>query len=197
ARGDYPLHVAAFIEAGIVDRDIRMVALVAGSMLELHVRELAGDIIGRIHETEGRREDDVAAGAGEPLQSPLCIGAFRNVLQIGGLDLVAIFGLHRQPSLIVLIGPAEIADRTDIDETCLGLGLRRPERQGQRGSRYRSGENGFLHREPPFDHRAFSSDPARRVVPAKPECSSWSTADSSRSAREPGWWQDRAAPTGT
>jgi hypothetical protein len=58
-------------------------------MLELHIREILGDLVGRVHVAEGRCEDDVAAGAGEALDGALGIGAFRHAFQISGFDLVA------------------------------------------------------------------------------------------------------------
>jgi hypothetical protein len=91
-------------------------------VLELHIRKLGGDLVGRVHVAERGREDDVAAGAGEALDGAFGIGAFRHAFQIGGFDLVAELFLRREAALIVLIGPAEIADRADIDETGLHLG---------------------------------------------------------------------------
>ena len=50
-------------------------------------------------------------------------GPSGDVLEIGGLDLVAEFLLDLQAALVVLIGPAEVADRADIDEAGLELVL--------------------------------------------------------------------------
>jgi hypothetical protein len=98
-----------------------MLALVTGCVLELHIREILGDLVGRVHVAEGRCEDDVAAGAREALDGALGIGAFRHAFEVSGFDLVAEFFFRIQAALIVLIGPAEIAHRADIDETGLDL----------------------------------------------------------------------------
>ena len=63
-----------------------MLALVSGGVLELHVRELPGDLVGGIHEAEGRGEDDVAAGAGKALDRALGINV------IGIRYLAVMFG---------------------------------------------------------------------------------------------------------
>ena len=142
-------HVAALVELGIVGRHV-FGSLVAGGVLELHVRKLGGNLQRRLHEAEGGREDDVAAVTGEALDGALGVG-FRNVLDIGCLDLVAQFLLDREAALIVLVGPAEVADRADIDPAGLGLGLgvgtgrRHAQRHGEGGG----GHHEFLHSTTP------------------------------------------------
>jgi hypothetical protein len=49
----------------------------------------------------------------------LGVGAFRDALDKGGLDLVAEMLFDRLAALIVLIGPAMVADRADIHEADL------------------------------------------------------------------------------
>ena len=63
---------------------------------------------------------EAVAGAGELLDGALGIG-LRHALDIGRLDLVAEGLLDRLAALVVLVAPAEIADRPDIDEADLEL----------------------------------------------------------------------------
>ena len=95
-------------------------------MLELHLRKFLGNLDDRIHEAEGGREDDLAVFARQPFDGAVCIGTFRNILDIARLDLVAQFLLDLLAALVVLIGIAEVADRADIDPAGLELlGLRK------------------------------------------------------------------------
>ena len=91
-----PSHGAAFVEARVIGRDVGMLALVAGGMFELHIGELGGHGIGRIHVAERGGEDDVAARQRHLRQHALGIGAFGHVFLIGGFHLVAISGLDGQ-----------------------------------------------------------------------------------------------------
>ncbi len=100
-----------------------MLHLVAGRMLELHLRELRGDGVGRVHIAERGGEDDVTARQRHLGQHPLGVGALGHILLKRGLDLVAELLDHRPPSKLVLIGPAAVADRADIDEAGLNLVL--------------------------------------------------------------------------
>ena len=75
-----------------------------------------GDLQRRVHEAERGGEDQLVAGARELLDRALGVGAFADVLEIGGLDLVAERLHHRLAAEVMLIGPAEIADRAEIDE---------------------------------------------------------------------------------
>ena len=79
---------------------------------------------------EGRGEDDLAAFAGEALKGLFGIG-FRHVFGIGGFNLVAEFLLHGFKALMVLVGPAKVADGADIDPAGL-------QRFGRGGSRRRA-----------------------------------------------------------
>ena len=124
------------MEFGIVGRDIRMVSLVTRRMLELNVRELAGDLVGRIHVAEGGGEDDVAAGTGEALDGALGVGAFRHAFEIGQLNIfLAEILLHLERALMVLVRPAEIADRPHIDVAGLGGCFRGHRAERQHGCR--------------------------------------------------------------
>ena len=139
-RSDLALDVAAFIEAAVVGRKIRC-GLVAGGMLELHVRELRGDLDRRVHEAEGRGEDQAAAGAGQALDGALGIRAFRNVFEELRLDLVAERLFEFEAADVMRLRPAAIGLGTDIDEADLCLFLvrlpRRKSRERQRWLRVR------------------------------------------------------------
>jgi hypothetical protein len=58
-------------------------------MLELHLRNFLGNLVGRVHVAERGGEDDVAAGAGEALDGALGVGAFRHAFEVSCFDLVA------------------------------------------------------------------------------------------------------------
>ncbi|MGY4462318.1 hypothetical protein ACVWYI_006278 [Bradyrhizobium sp. LB13.1] len=117
---DQALDVAALVPFGRVGRHVR-IALVAGRVLEMHVRVFLRDLQRRIHIAERRREDQLVAGADELLDGPLGVGTFRHVFQIGGLNLVAELLHQRLACQLMLIGPAEVSDRTQIDEADLQL----------------------------------------------------------------------------
>jgi hypothetical protein len=127
-------------------------------VLEEDVGVLLGDLQRRLHEAERGREDELMPAPGQALDDALGVGAFRDVLDEGRLDLVAERLLHGLAALVVLVGIAEIADRPDIDEADLQLVLRRgraaqPE-GGQRGSRGHDLES--LHLGPLFLAAALS-----------------------------------------
>jgi hypothetical protein len=61
------------------------------------------------------------AGAYQLLDGAFGVGAFGDVLDIGGLDLFAERFLKSLTAEVVLVSPAEIADRTEIDEADLEL----------------------------------------------------------------------------
>lgn len=117
--GDLAEDVAAFIEARIVGSQIRA-ALEAGCMLELYLRELRGNLDGRIHEAERGGEDQRAAGPGKALDGALGVRAFRHVFEIGRLDLVAEFLLDLLTSEIVRLRITAVGVRADIDKADLG-----------------------------------------------------------------------------
>ena len=84
-------------------------------MLKLDVRELLGDLQGRVHVPEARRKDDLVALAGQISDHAFGIGHRRDVFDVLRLDLVAEFLLNLLAGLIVLLGPAVAADRARID----------------------------------------------------------------------------------
>ena len=79
------------------------------------------DLQRRIHVAERGREDQLVAGAGQLFDRTLGVRAFADVFEIGGFDLVAEFLDDRLAADLVLIGPAEIADRSEINEPDLEL----------------------------------------------------------------------------
>jgi hypothetical protein len=82
----------------------------------MHVGIFLGDLQRRIHVAERRGEDQLVAGANQLFDRALGIGTFADVLEIGGLDLVAEFLDHGLARKFMLVGPAEIADRAKIDK---------------------------------------------------------------------------------
>ena len=147
---DLALDVAALVPARRIGRHV-LVALVAGSVLEMHVRVFLRDLQRRIHVAEGRREDQLVAGAHQLLDGALGVGTLRDVLEIGGLDLVAEFFYERLTRVVVLVGPAEVADRAKVDEPDLQLVGGRGAARDAPGKQQRSGgrEKCFPHRQSP------------------------------------------------
>ena len=110
------LDVAAFVEAAGIGAHV-LGALEAGGVLEIHVRDISWrHLQRRVHVAERGGEDQLVAGARELLDRALGVGAFADVLEIGGLDLVAERLRQGLAADFMLVGPAEIADRAEIDE---------------------------------------------------------------------------------
>src|SRR6476619_859107 len=59
-----------------------------------------------------------------PFDGPFGVGTFGNVFEIGRFDPVAKGGDDRSAADLMLIGPAEIADRPEIDEADFQLACR-------------------------------------------------------------------------
>ena len=93
-------------------------------MLEKDVRILLRHLQRVVHVAEGGREDELVALRGEIGDHVLGIRAFGDILDIGGLHLVAEMRLRLLAADIVLIGPTEIADRTQIDKANLQRAIR-------------------------------------------------------------------------
>ena len=121
--GDQADDVAALVEAGVVGGDVGRL-LEAGGVLELHVGIARGHLDGGVHEPERGGEDDAAAGRGQLVDDALGVRPLGHVLDEVGVDLVAELLLDRLQPLVVLVAPAVVADRPDVDEADLGLGLR-------------------------------------------------------------------------
>ena len=119
-RGDLADDIPAFMEARVVGRDV-VGPLVAGRVLELHVGKALGDLDRRVHVAEGRGEDQPGTLPRQSLDGALGVRALRHALNVHGLDHVTEFPLEREAALVMGVGPAMIADGSDIDETDLQL----------------------------------------------------------------------------
>ncbi|MGY4350003.1 hypothetical protein ACVWXM_006496 [Bradyrhizobium sp. GM7.3] len=83
----------------------------------MHVRVFLRDLQRRIHVAERGGEDQLVAGADELLDRAFGVGALRHVFEKGGLDLVAELLHQRLACQLMLIGPAEVTDRAEIDKS--------------------------------------------------------------------------------
>ncbi len=187
-------------------------------MFEPHLREFLRDLHGRIHEAERGGEDQLVAGTRELFDGALGVRAFADVFQERRLDLVAQCLHHLAAADFVLIGPAEIADRADIDETDLqlvgGAGRQAPAASVQRGGcRQRTavcawfglpvhagGSNGPVAGTPPsrdgINSMANFSDQVRIPCPAMPAPADPMVPRAREMQRPaPRWSPDRAAPS--
>jgi hypothetical protein len=113
--GEDAREIGPFVGACLVHRYIRRRAI-AGSMFEFHVGKIFCDLQHRIEITVGRAENDLVALARQVAESLLRFRAFRHIFNIRRLDALTEFGLDRLACLVVRIGPAAVADRTDVDE---------------------------------------------------------------------------------
>ena len=120
-RGDVALNHAAFVETATVGRDVFVGADVAGGVLELNVRVVAGDFVGRVHETEGGGEDQVVAGLSQLGDGFNSLRTFWHVLQRGRGE--AVHGFDGLTADVVAVGPAEVTGRAYVNEADFGLGL--------------------------------------------------------------------------
>ena len=73
------------------------------------------------HVAERGRENETGSLARKALDGALRVRALRDVLDIGGLDPIAELFFDGAPADVVLIGPAVVADRSDVDEADLQL----------------------------------------------------------------------------
>ena len=142
---DHALDVAALVEAARIGREV-FLALVSGGVLEHEIGIFLRHLHGRVHEPERGGEDQLVARARQLLDRALGVRPFWHLLQIGRLDLVAERLDHGQAALIVLIAPAEVADRADIDESDLQLvlGRRRRSKRQQGGGGNQEFPHGLL-----------------------------------------------------
>src|SRR5216683_5775192 len=120
--GDPSLDIAAFIEPGRIGCHV-LVALVAGVVLEENVRIFLCDLDRRVHVAERCGEDQLVAGAGQLLDRALGVRALIDVLEERGLDLGTELLHDELPAELMLVGPAEIANRSKINESDLELAL--------------------------------------------------------------------------
>src|SRR5882724_51495 len=103
--GDHALDVAALVEADVVGGDV-VGPLVAGGVLELHIREVLGHLEGRVHEAEGGGEDDAMAGRRQLADHALGVRPLLDAFDIGGLHLVAQGRFHRLAAIVMLVEEA-------------------------------------------------------------------------------------------
>ena len=120
-RGDVALNHAAFVETATVGRDVFVGADVAGGVLELNVRVVASNFVGRIHEAERGGEDQVVAGFSQLGDGFNSLGTFWHVLQSGRGE--AVHGFDGLTADVVAVGPAEVTGRAYVNEADFGLGL--------------------------------------------------------------------------
>src|SRR5574337_1998884 len=114
--------------------------LVAGAMLEHHLRELLGRLDRLIHVAERRCEDELMALLSEILDDRGRARILLYVLDIVGDDLAFQRRDHRLAPLLVRPGPAPVADRAEIDEPDLqGFGRARAACERRQGEARRSG----------------------------------------------------------
>ena len=116
--GDRADHGAAFVEAGVVGREIGA-SHIAGRMLEIDLGQGLRDLGRGVHEAEGSREDERIALLSELAKHALRIGTFRDILDIVRLDLVAVEILRLLAGDVMGMGVAEIADGPDVKEADL------------------------------------------------------------------------------
>ena len=132
--------VAALVVTRVGGRDIGC-GLVAGDRLELDVGKVFGDLQRRLHVAEARREDELVALSRQVANYAFGIGAFGHVLDVGCLDLAAQRNFHCLTALVVLMDPAGVRQRCDVDEGDLqriarrGAGLRRLSKCGGKDRR--------------------------------------------------------------
>ncbi len=112
--GNGPLHRASFVEAIVVGRDIFGV-FVAGAMLEFDVGILLGDFERLIHVAERGREDQLVALRGQVFDDGRRALVFGDVLDIVGDHFPFEMVDHGLAAFFMRPGPAEIADRAEID----------------------------------------------------------------------------------
>ena len=108
-------------------------------MFELHAGQVGRGAQRRFEVAEAGGEDQLRALRGKVAHHALGVGPFGHRLDEARRDLVAQRTLHRLARLIVLIRPAGLADRADVDEADLqgrgGVAGRANEKQNIDASR--------------------------------------------------------------
>ena len=112
---DVALNGAALVETGGIGRHV-VGALVAGGVLELHIRELAGDLDGLVHVAERGGKDQIGAIQSHLLHDVHRVRSLGHAFDEHGLDGIAEMLFDGQTALVVFIGPAAVADGADIDK---------------------------------------------------------------------------------
>ena len=113
--------------------------------------------------------NDFAAFAGEALEGLFGI-SFRNIFGIGGFNLVAEFLLYGFKALVVLVSPAEVTDRANIDPAGFqGFGGAEAEAAPSIMAAAAAVIKNFFIEQSLFIFLVFVvNDPARKAVPGRP-----------------------------
>ena len=122
-------------------------------MLKLDVREALGHFERGLHVAKRSGKDQFMSSLGEFCNRALGVRSFRDVLHIGGLDLVPKFLFQHQPALVVGVGPAVVPRRAKINKPDFQFVSRGgPGGQGQ-GARERDGSqfHQFFHVHVPLN----------------------------------------------
>ena len=114
---------AAFVETSRVNGHV-VSLLVASCVFEFHVREVRGDVDGRVHEAERGGKDDVRTAESHLRDSALCVRAFWDVLLVNEVYRVAEVVNHFHSGVVVVLCPAAVIDRADVDKANFGFVLR-------------------------------------------------------------------------
>ena len=121
--GQHAGHVGVLVEAPLVVAQVGR-GLEAGGVLEEDLRVIPGDLLHRVSEAEGGGEDELVALGHEVPDDSLGVRSLGDLLDVGGLHLVAEPGLDRLAAEVVGVGPAGVADGAHVDEADLeGLDL--------------------------------------------------------------------------
>ena len=146
APGNVTLNRAALVKARRIDTDV-ISGLVPGGVFELHVRKLRGHVDCRVHVPKRGREDQIGPLKRHLRHCTFRISPFRHTLLVHGLDLVAEVFLDSQTAFVVLVSPAPVTDRPDVDEPDLQRLMPIGKRAGGQGQRRstRGQECTFLH----------------------------------------------------
>ena len=115
AAREHAEQVGALVETRLVGDHVRT-GLVAGRMLEADFREQPRDFQRRFHVAERGRENDGVALGRELADHALGVRALRYALHVGGLDLRPEGLLERERPEVMLVRPAAVRNRADVDE---------------------------------------------------------------------------------
>ena len=106
--GDDALHITALVEPDVAGGHVAG-TLVAGDVLELHIREVLRDLQHRVHVTEGGSEDHLVALTGQFADHTFGVRAFRHIFNESRLDLVTEMRLNFLTGKFMGVCPAMVA----------------------------------------------------------------------------------------
>ncbi len=116
--GSHAGQVARLVGPGLIVTDVAR-GLVTGGVFVLHLGKAPRDFQGRVHVAERGGENQIVATGGHVADHPLGIGPFGDAFDVGSFDFVSeLFG-HNFSRPVVHVGPARIANGTDVDKTDL------------------------------------------------------------------------------